>query len=149
MDIGDEAEDAEAAEAAFEDDETGEAADGFSEPEIYDADYDAEDDEFEARRKKRRARIKRRRLRRKILSVIVIIAAFAVLATMCGRDIVKLKAENIALQRRQDELEKERDRLRKEVKNAGNREYVQDQAKKQLRLLNPGELLFTFEDEDK
>ncbi|MBQ6623398.1 MAG: septum formation initiator family protein, partial [Mogibacterium sp.] len=59
-----------------------------------------------------------------------------------------LKAENIALQKQQKELEEERDRLREEVENSGNREYVQEQARKQLRLLNPGELIFTFEDEE-
>ena len=108
-----------------------------------------EEDDFEARMKKRRARVRRRKRRRKILGIILIIAAFATLATMCGRDIIRLKSENIALQRQQKELEEERDRLRKEVESAGDREYVQDQARKQLRLLNPGELLFTFEDEEK
>jgi len=108
-----------------------------------------EEDDFEARMQKRRARVRSRKRRRKIIGIILIIAAFATLATMCGRDIVRLKAENIALQRQQKELEEERDRLRKEVESAGDREYVQDQARKQLRLLNPGELLFTFEDEEK
>ena len=56
--------------------------------------------------------------------------------------------ENIALQKQQKELEEERDRLEKEVARSGDREYVQDQARRQLKLLNPGELLFTFEDEE-
>ena len=106
------------------------------------------DADFEARVKKRKARVRNRKRRRKVLGVIIIIAAFATLATMCGRDIVRLKAENIALQKQQKELEEQRDRLREEVKNSGKREYVQEQARKQLRLLNPGELLFTFEEED-
>ena len=36
----------------------------------------------------------------------------------------------------------------KELKNANNQEYIREQAKKQLRLLNPGEILFTFEEEE-
>lgn len=120
----------------------------FSDTDIQEETYEEEDD-FEDRTKKRRAAVRRRKRRRKILGIILIIAAFATLATMCGRDIVRLKAENIALQRQQKELEEERDRLRKEVENAGDREYVQDQARKQLRLLNPGELLFTFEEDEK
>lgn len=109
--------------------------------------HEAEED-FEKRVKRRKAKIARKKIRRRILLLILIIALFASLATMCGRDIVRLKAENRALQKRQAELEEERDRLKQEVENAGQREYVQDQARKQLRLLNPGELLFTFEDEE-
>ena len=120
----------------------------YSEENSFDADAGDADADFEARVKKRKARVRNRKRRRKVLGVIIIIAAFATLATMCGRDIVRLKAENIALQKQQKELEEQRDRLREEVKNSGKREYVQEQARKQLRLLNPGELLFTFEEED-
>ena len=126
----------------------------FDEPEFSDADEYAfeeasdEDAEFEARMQRRRARVRGRKRRRKILGVILIIVLFATLATMCGKDIVRLKAENIALQKQQKELEEERDRLRQEVENSGNREYVQEQARKQFKLLNPGELLFTFEEEN-
>ena len=94
--------------------------------------------DFEKRVRKRKAKVARRKARRKLLLVVLIIALFASLATMCGRDIIRLKAENRALKKR----------LREEVKNAGDRDYVQDQARKQLRLLNPGELLFTFEEEE-
>ena len=126
----------------------------FDAPEFSDADneYVEEEEaaaaELEARMQRRRARVRGRKRRRKILGVILMIAIFATLATMCGKDIVKLKAENIALQKQQKELEEQRDKLREEVKNSGDREYVQDQARKQLRLLNPGELLFTFEPEE-
>lgn len=129
--------------------------DTFDEPEFSDVteepfDEDAEETaEFEARMQKRKARVRSRKRRRKILGVILIIVVFATLGTMCGKDIIRLNAENIALKKQQKELEEERDRLREEVKNAGNREYVQDQARKQFKLLNPGELLFTFEDEEK
>lgn len=115
---------------------------------ISDAAYDKREDEFEARMKKRRARVRGRKRRRKILSVITIVIAFAALAVMCGRDIVRLKAENIALNRQHKELEEQRDKLLQQVENSGKKEFVQDQARKQLRLLNPGEILFTFEEED-
>lgn len=113
--------------------------------------YDASNEsyeEFEARTKARRRRIKNRKIRKKVLLIIVIIAAFATLATMCGRDIVKLQNENRQLKKQQKELTEQRDKLRNEVQKAGKREYLQEQARKQLHLLNPGELLFTFEDEE-
>ena len=102
----------------------------------------------EERIQRKRARVKGRKQRKKVLLVIAVILIFAGLATMCGKDIVKLKSENIALQKQQKQLEEERDRLKEEVKKSGNREYVQEQARKQLRLLNPGELLFTFDEEE-
>ena len=65
---------------------------------------------------------------------------------MCGREIVRLKAENLSLKRQHAQLEAERDRLTKELANVGNKEYVKDQARKQLRLLDPGEILFVFDE---
>ena len=56
--------------------------------------------------------------------------------------------ENIALKKHQKELEAERDRLSKELKNSEDREYVEEKAREQLRLLNEGEILFLFDDDD-
>ena len=89
-----------------------------------------------------------RRRRRKALTLIAVIITFALLATMCGKDIVRLKAENRALRKQQVALEKQRDELQEELKNTNSQEYIREQAKKQLRLLNPGEILFTFEEEE-
>ena len=68
------------------------------------------------------------------------------LFTMCGREIFRLKAENYALRKQQQELEEERDRLARELERVGDKEYIKDQARKQLRLLDPGEIMFVFQD---
>ena len=86
--------------------------------------------------------------RRKMLMLITFIITFTLLATMCGKDIVRLKAENRALRRQQVALEQQRDELQEELKKTNNQEYIREQAKKQLKLLNPGEILFTFEEEE-
>ena len=125
------------------------ASGGSSFAEGFEMEETEDEADFEKRVRRRKAKIARRKVRRKILLVILMIALFAGLATMCGRDIIRLKAENRALKKRQQELEAERDKLRQEVQSAGDREDVQDQARKQLRLLNPGELLFTFDEEEK
>lgn len=85
--------------------------------------------------------------RRKTITLLVFIVAFAILATMCGKDIVRLKAENIALKKQQVALEKQRDELKEELANVDDPEYIREQARKQLNLLNPGEILFLFDDE--
>ena len=96
---------------------------------------------------RRRANAVRRR-RKKVLTLFAVIVAFVFLGTMCGKDIVRLKAENRALKKQQIALEQQRDELQEELKNTNNQEYIREQAKKQLRLLNPGEILFTFDEEE-
>ena len=86
--------------------------------------------------------------RRKIITLLVILVVFALLASMCGKDIVRLKRENIALKKQQAALEKQRDELQEELKHVNDPEYIREQARKQLKLLNPGEILFIFDDEE-
>ena len=107
-----------------------------------------EDEEMRQRVEARRRAISVRKRRKRVLTLFVIIITFTLLATMCGKDIVRLKAENRALRKQQVALEKQRDELQEELKNTNNQEYIREQAKKQLRLLNPGEILFTFDEEE-
>jgi cell division protein DivIC len=107
-----------------------------------------DDEELRQRIEQRRRTNTVRRRRRKALTLVAVVIAFVFLATMCGKDIVRLKAENRALKKQQVALEKQRDELQEELKNTNNQEYIREQAKKQLRLLNPGEILFTFDEEE-
>lgn len=105
-------------------------------------------DEELALRMEQRYKARTSQLRkRKTITLLVFLVAFAILATMCGKDIVRLKAENIALKKQQVALEKQRDELKEELTNVDDPEYIREQAKKQLNLLNPGEILFLFDDE--
>ena len=110
----------------------------------------AEDNEteFNQRQGERRSKIAASQRRRKRRTIVVLLLAFVLMATMCGRDIIRLKAENSELKKQQVALEKQRDELKEELKNTGESEYIREQARKQLRLLNPGEILFTFEDDE-
>ena len=113
---------------------------------IQDVQWD--DEEMKQRIEERRRKSSTRRRRRKALTLVAIIAVFAMLATMCGKDIVRLKAENRALKKQQIALEQQRDELKEELKVTNSQEYIREQAKKQLNLLNPGEILFTFDEEE-
>lgn len=101
-----------------------------------------------ARRQERGKVVAERNRKRKRRTILVFILSFALLATLCGRDIISLKAENRELKKQQAELEKKRDDLKDELSRTGDKEYIRDQARRQLKLMNPGEILFTFEDED-
>ena len=113
---------------------------------IQDVQWD--DEEMKQRIEERRRKSSISRRRRKALTLVVIVAVFAMLATMCGKDIVRLKAENRALKKQQIALEQQRDELKEELKVTNSQEYIREQAKKQLNLLNPGEILFTFDEEE-
>ena len=99
-----------------------------------------------ARQEERRAQLAKRQRSKKRRTLAILLLAFVLMATMCGRDIIRLKAENAELKKQQVALEKQRDELKEELKNTGESEYIREQARKQLRLLNPGEILFTFDD---
>ena len=113
---------------------------------IRDVQWDDEEQKQRIEDRRRKSSINRRR--RKALTLVAIIAVFAMLATMCGKDIVRLKAENRALKKQQIALEQQRDELKEELKVTNSQEYIREQAKKQLNLLNPGEILFTFDEEE-
>ena len=125
--------------------EEGDAASAAPEPVELDP---GEAEELAARIEARRRLRRRKRVRRKRLTGLCIILIFALLFTLCGREIFRLKAENYALKKQQEELKAERDRLQEELKKVDDKEYIKDQARRQLRLLNPGEIMFTFGDEE-
>ena len=92
-------------------------------------------DEELALRMEQRYKVRTAQLRRrKTVTLLVFLVAFAILATMCGKDIVRLKAENIALKKQQVALEKQRDELKEELANVDDPEYIREQARKQLNL---------------
>ena len=109
-------------------------------------DLSAEDQELAARIEARRRLTRRSNTRKKRRTVILMILAFAVAITMCSREIVRLKAQNYELKKQHAKLEAERDRLTQELEHVGDKEYIKEQARKQLKLLDPGEKLFIFDD---
>ena len=71
-----------------------------------------EDQQFAALSEERRLRMRKQKIRRKRRTIFIAVLIFGVLLTMCGREIVRLKAENLELKRQHAQLEAERDRLR-------------------------------------
>lgn len=94
---------------------------------------------------RRRVRDAQKR-RKKRLSMAAFVLVFLLLSAMWGKDIVRLKAENRSLKKQQTALEQQRDDLKEELTHVDDPEYIREQARKQLRLLNPGEILFNFDD---
>ncbi len=84
-------------------------------------------------------------MRLKPLTLVIIIV---LLSGAYVRNIVKLEIEHHQLVEQNQKLKEERRQLRIELKNVNSREYIEDQARKQLRLVNPDEILFVFPDQN-
>lgn len=61
------------------------------------------------------------------------------------RKIVRLKSENHRLKQQEAQLEKERDRRANILEGIDDAGYMEEQARKQLKLMNPDEILFTYD----
>ena len=77
----------------------------------------------------------------------IIAAVVLLLLAASVRDIVKLELENRRLRNKQKELIEQRKELQIELKNVNSKEYIEEQARKQLRLVDPDEILFVFPNE--
>lgn len=84
--------------------------------------------------------------RQKTIAVIVLVVLILVGATY-GRKIIKLKMENAALKQQQEELQSEKNAKTKEYKSINSEDYIREQARKKLRLLNRDEKIYNFEED--
>ncbi|MDD6096573.1 MAG: septum formation initiator family protein [Firmicutes bacterium] len=82
------------------------------------------------------------------LTVVVVVLILTCVFFGKVKDIVELKAENERLIEQQEELKKKRDLLKAKLKNIDNKDFIQEEARKQLKMMDPDEILYVFEDED-
>lgn len=85
------------------------------------------------------------RKQRVIAAVLAVVLLFLV---VYGRPIIKLRIENKQLQEQNEELTKERNAREKELKNVHSKDYIKEQARKQLRLLDKDEKIYIFEEDN-
>ncbi len=90
-------------------------------------------------------RLKSKHLRRKTLYALVILMIIAAV-TIQVVNIISLNKEKKNLEAEQQNLKKEQARLEEELNNVNSREYVEQQARQQLKLIMPGEILYVFPD---
>ena len=93
-------------------------------------------------RKKKRVKVNQGRL---ILTVIVVILIAVVV--MSVKNIFDLRAEQKNLQEKNQNLLQQQDALKAELENVNDLEYIEEQARIQLRMIKPGEILFVLDKE--
>ena len=62
-----------------------------------------------------------------------------------GFVIVLLKIEQSELKEQQKALKEKRTKLKNELKNIDDKNYIEEQARKQLNMVKPGEILYMIE----
>lgn len=82
-----------------------------------------------------------------VLIVLILIIVFTV--AMSIRTIVKLKAEQAELKKQNLALRKQKAELQNEFRNVNNRNYIEEQARIQLNMIKPGEVLYILKDDAK
>jgi cell division protein DivIC len=82
------------------------------------------------------------------LVVLIISVALCVTIIFSVRNIITLHTENNELKEQNQVLVDERDNLKLELENVNTMEFIEEQARRQLKLVNPDEILFILPDED-
>ena len=99
----------------------------------------------ERRKTRKKIRINRGRM----AMTVIVIFLIAVLG-MSVKNIFVLQAEKRALTAEKEALLLEKESLQDELKNVSDTEYIEEQARIQLKLIKPGEILYILEnDKDK
>ena len=96
-------------------------------------------------RRKKRIKKKRRNNRNLILILLILAIIFSFGRI---RNVVELKDEEKQMLAQQAELEKERDLLKAKLKNIESKDYIQEEARKQLKMMDPDEILYVFDDKE-
>lgn len=98
----------------------------------------------------RRKTHKKIRINRGRMAMTVIVIFLIAVLGMSVKNIFVLQAEKRALTAEKEALLLEKESLQDELKNVSDTEYIEEQARIQLKLIKPGEILYILEnDKDK
>ncbi len=92
-------------------------------------------------------RRKKRRINPVRLIFTVVVVTLLSLSAMSVKNIISLYRENRELTEQNAELEEEKSQLQNELDNADDLEYIEEQARQQLRMVKPGEVLYIIGEE--
>ena len=101
---------------------------------------------MDARQEERRRNRIRRLNHLRIVIFIVVIVLFVVV-TMSIKNVLDLTLEQHELKKENQELQEEKAALEKEFENINDKNYIEEQAREQLNMVKPGEIVYILEEE--
>ena len=78
-------------------------------------------------------------------TAIIIMVVAVVLVSV--NNIFRLREENASLKQKNEDLISEKESLQEELKNVKDLEYIEEQARIQLRMIKPGEIIYILQDD--
>lgn len=88
-----------------------------------------------------------KKITRNILAYLVVAVFVISIAGFSVFKIVDLKMESNELHAQQKALLEEKEKLTEQLKNVNNPEYIEQEARKQLKMIMPGETLYILQDD--
>lgn len=92
---------------------------------------------------------KKRKLKKVSRNLLVYLLMALLVFSICGFSvyrIVTLKMEQQQLMAQQTALIQEKEKLKEQLKNVNNPEFIEQEARKQLKMIMPGETLYILKD---
>jgi len=90
---------------------------------------------------------KLRKITRNILAYLIVAILVVCVAGFSVFKIINLKMESNELHAQQQALIAEKEKLTEQLKNVNNPEYIEQEARKQLKMIMPGETLYILQDD--
>lgn len=93
---------------------------------------------------------KKRKLKKISRNIFVYLVMAAIVLSVVGFSvfrIIDLKMEEHQLLAQQEALLQEKEKLKEQLANVNNPEFIEEEARKQLKLIMPGETLYILKDE--
>lgn len=98
-------------------------------------------------KKKKQSDRKKHKINHLRLGLTVMVIGLMVVLGMSVKNVISLHMEQNKLQEHNKNLVEEKSSLETELKNVNDRSYIEEQARIQLRLIKPGEILYILDDE--
>ena len=112
----------------------------------------AERRKIEQERNAARKEKRRRQARARSVVLVAIIVALLTTVALLGKNIFNLwdlRAQKAAAEQELEALQNQKGALEEELEQVNSDEYIEQQARSDLKMIRPGEILYLFKDKDK
>jgi cell division protein FtsL len=95
---------------------------------------------------RRRNRI--RRLNQIRIAIFIVVVVLFVVVTMSIKNVFDLTLEQHELKKENEDLKEQKAALEREFENINDKNYIEEQAREQLNMVKPGEIVYIVEEDD-
>ena len=88
-----------------------------------------------------------RRLNHIRIAIFVVVVVLFVVVTMSIKNVLDLTVEQHELKKENQELQEKKAALEKELENINDKNYIEEQAREQLNMVKPGEIVYIIEED--